>query len=241
MKKCLWLASLILFTCGTSSPAAVLADGHDGVTYDRVQLSVSASRVVVNDLSVATLYVERDGKTQLEVSAAINEAMAWALAEARKSPGIKLETTQYSTWPVHSDNGTTLTGWRARQSLRLEAADGEKLAALVTALQERLAVESIGFSVSAARQASLEEELTREALQKFETRASQVAETLGRPGYRLMRVELGNTGGMSPPIHYRGVMAMADRAMAAAPVQMEAGEQTLTVTASGLIQLDSRP
>jgi len=241
MKTCLRLASLILVVCVTSVPLSVLADGNEGVTYDRVQLSVSASRVVVSDLSVATLYVERDGKTQMEASAAINETMAWALAEARKTPDIKLETTQYSTWPVHSDNGATLTGWRARQSLRLETAHNEKLAALVTSLQARLAVESIGFSVSAARRASLEDELTREALQKFEARASQVAKTLGRPGYRLMRVELGNTGGISPPIHYRGVMAMADRAMAPAPVQMEAGEQTLSITASGLIQLDSRP
>ena len=241
MNKYLWLASLALLVCGTSSSANALAEGHEGVTYDRVQLSVSASRVVVNDLSVATLYVERDGKTQLEVSAAVNETMAWALVEARKAAAIKLETTQYSTWPVHADNGTTITGWRARQSLRLETADGEKLAALVTSLQARLAVESMGFSVSAARQASLEDELTREALKKFSARALQVAETLGRPGYRLMRVELGNTGSVSPPLHYRGVMAMADRAMAAAPVQMEAGEQTVTVTASGLIQLDSAP
>lgn len=241
MNRYLWLASLVLVACGNLWPAKVAAAEHEGVTYDRVQLSVSASRVVVNDLSVATLYVERDGKTQLEVSTAVNETMAWALAEARKTSAIKLETTQYSTWPVHADNGTTITGWRARQSLRLETADGEKLAALVTSLQKRLAVESIGFSVSAARQASLEDELTREALQKFEARASQVAQTLGRTGYRLMRIELGNTGGMQSPMHYRGVMAMADRAMAAAPVQMETGEQTLTVNASGLIQLDSRP
>lgn len=236
-----WLASLFLAAGGTALSTDATATEHDGVTYDRVQLSVSASRAVVNDLSVATLYVERDGKTQLEVSAAVNEAMAWALVEARKAADIKLETAQYSTWPIHSDNGTSLTGWRARQSLRLEAADSKKLAALVTSLQARLAVESIGFSVSAARQSALEDELTREALKKFTAKASQVAETLGRPGFRLLRIDLGNTGGFPPPAHYRGVMAMADRAMAAAPVQMESGEQTLTVTASGLIQLDSQP
>lgn len=232
------LLGLLLLTASHALPA----DSHEGVTYDRIQLAVSASRVVDNDLSVATLYVERDGKTQPELATAINESMAWALSVARKTPGIKLQTTQYTTWPMHADNGTTITGWRGRQSLRLETPDASALAGLVAALQEKMAVESMGFSVSTARQDALETELTREALEKFGSRANQVAAALGRPGYRLLKLDLGNVGGPPSPVLYRGVMAMADRAMAAPPpVQMEAGEQTMTVSASGLIQLQTAP
>ena len=152
--------------------------------------------------------------------------------------GIKVQTLQYGTYPVYANEGTRVTGWRARQSLRLEGRDAQAVGELVATLQEQLAVESIGQAVSREARTAAEEALTPNALAQFDARAKQVAAALGRPGYRLVRINVSTTGNPGMPVVYRGAM-MADMAMKAAPAQVEAGEQTLGVTVSGTIQLEA--
>jgi predicted secreted protein len=235
MKNLLLLLSLTLFTTLAN------AREHRGhALHDRVNLAVSATDDIANDLTIAVLYVEREGQNQSKVAAEINETMAWALAEAKAVKGLKLQTQQYSTYPVYGQDSTVISGWRARQSLRLESADAATLGELMSRLQARLAVESVGFGVSRAKRETVEASLTSEALARFQTRATRIAKDLGRPGYRIMQLDVSGTGGMPGPVHYPRMMAMAEGAMAAAraPAQMETGEQAMTVTVTGTIQLE---
>lgn len=223
---------------------ALSAQAHEhagGAAHDRVDLSVSATRDMANDLTIAVLYAEREGQDQASVASGINETMAWALAEAKAVQGIKLQTQQYSTYPIYGQGSNVISGWRARQSLRLESADAATLSELISRLQARLAVESVGFAVSHARQEEVETALTTEALARFQARAAQIAKDLGRAGYRLVHLNVGGTGGMPAPVRYARALGMVEGAMATAgaAAQIEAGEQTMTVTASGTIQLET--
>jgi predicted secreted protein len=236
MKNLLFLLSLMLLVTTAG------AREHRGpMMHDRVNLAVSATDDIANDLTIAVLYVEREGQNQSKVAAEINETMAWALAEAKSVRGVKLQTQQYSTYPVYGQDSTVISAWRARQSLRLESADAAVLGELMSKLQARLAVESVGFGVSRAKRETVEESLTSEALARFQTRAARIAKDLGRPGYRIVQVDVGGTGGMPGPVHYPRLMGMAEGAMASAraPAQMEAGEQAMTVTVTGTIQLEA--
>lgn len=228
------LLSVLLFT------GASVVHAHDEValTYDQIDLAASAEREVGNDQFIAVLYTEHEGVRQAEVAERVNAAMQWALGQAKAVAGIKVQTLQYGTYPVYANEGTRVTGWRARQSLRLEGRDAQAVGELVASLQERLAVESIGQAVSREARAAAEEALTANALAQFDARAKQVAAALGRPGYRLVRINVSTTGNPGMPVVYRGAM-MADMAMKAAPAQVEAGEQTLGVTVSGTIQLEA--
>lgn len=212
---------------------------HASQPYDQVDLATSAEQDVAQDLLIATLYTEHEGQRQAEIATRVNTTMQWALDAANAVAGVKAQTTQYHTWPIYANASTTVTGWRARQSLRLETRDQKLLGDLVGKLQEKLAVEAIGFEVSRASREAAEEALTNEALARFQARARQVATALGRPGYRIVRLSLGGGGGPQPPIALRGMMAAAD--MAAAPAAIQAGEQTLSITVSGTIELEARP
>ena len=219
---------------------APLALAHDAepLVYDQIDLAANAEQEVANDLLVAVLYTEHEGQRQAEVAGRVNTAMAWALERAKPAAGIKSQTLQYGTYPVYASNSTTIAGWRARQALRLEGRDAAALGELIASLQEKLAVESVGYAVSREARLAAEDALTANAIAQFEARARQIAGALGRPGYRLVRLSVANTGNPGMPVAYRSAM-MADTAMVkAAPAQIDAGEQTLGVAVSGTIQLE---
>ncbi len=220
--------------------AAPMSSAHEDntVTYDQIDLSASAEQEVQNDLSIATLYTEHEGQAQSEVADRVNETMAWALVQAKPVTGVKAQTTQYNTYPVYANNATTVSGWRARQAIRLETANAKLLGELIGTLQEKLAVEAIGVAVSKTSRDRTETTLTDQALVQFQSRAQQIAGALGRPGYRIVRINLGTGGDIPPPIAYRGAMMMAEKG--AAPAQIEAGTQVMNVTVSGTIQLDPK-
>jgi predicted secreted protein len=229
-----YLMLLAMFAGAT----AAHADEGRKLVYDQVELSASAEQDVANDLLIAVLYTEHEGQRQAEVAGRVNDAMAWALGIAKPASGIKVQTLQYSTWPLYANDSTSITGWRARQALRIEGRDAKAVGELIASLQARLAVESIAYGVSREARRTAEDALTASALAQFEARASQIAQVLGRPGYRLVSLRIADTGQPGMPVPYRAVM-MAEADVKAAPAQIEAGEQSLSVTVSGTIQLDA--
>ena len=204
---------------------------------DEVEIAASAERELPPDTFVASVYAEADGAHQREVAAKVNAAIAWALEQARAASGVTARTQQYYTTPIYDEH--RITGWRARQSLRLEGRDAKALSDLLGVVQERTAIESLGSAVSTAARSAAEEALTNEAIARFQARASQVAAAFGRRGYRLGRVGISSAGGAEPPaIHAARAGAFADRA---APPPIEAGTQTLSVSVAGTIELEAKP
>lgn len=214
------------------------AHGGERVVYDQVDLSASAEREVDNDVLVAFVYTEQEGQRQADVAERVNEAMQWALEQAKAAAGVNVQTTQYNTYPVYASNSSTITGWRARQSLKLESKDPKAVSDLLGALQEKLAVESVDYRISKEARDRAEEALTAEALGQFQARAQQIAAALSRSGYRIVRLNIGTGGNYPGPVAYHGKMLAAEGA--AAPAVLEAGAQSVNVTVSGTIQLEAR-
>ncbi|MDP6184269.1 MAG: SIMPL domain-containing protein [Gammaproteobacteria bacterium] len=218
--------------------SSAVAFAHDGEpTYDRVSLSASAEREVENDLLIAVLFAEHQAQRQQTVSTKVNEAVRWALDRSKQRPGVKVQTTQYSTSPIY--NKKVITGWRARQSIRLESKAPDKLSDLIGELQERMSIGAINYAVSKPTRDLAEEKLISEALAQFRRRAGLIAQDLGRKSYRIVQINVNTQGGRPTPIAYgaRGVAAME---RSAAPA-IEAGVQKLTVNISGTIEVDADP
>lgn len=217
--------------------AALPALAHDTEPrYNRASFSVSASADVENDTLVAVLAAQRDGGSARQLAGEINELMAWALAKAKGAAGIKVQTLDYQTTPIYQKN--TVTGWRVRQTLRLESQDTAAVSELVGALQERLNLQHIGYEVSPQKRKEIEDRLIGEAIAAFEARAKRVADGLKRRSYRLVQLNVDSGGGPAPLPRYRAMpSAMAEAA--AAPPAIEAGTQTITVGVSGEIELST--
>lgn len=207
-------------------------------TYDRVDLMAEARLDVENDLLIAIAFAEVENNDQADAAAAVNEAIAWAAERARRVEGVEIQTMNYTTRPLYA-NGRRIVGWAARQALRLESEDAEALSALLGELQERVAVQSMSYSLSDAARNDAEERLIADALAQFDRRATLVAGELGRDGYRIVRLGIGS-GGFFPLA--REAMAFSRAADASVtPPEIEAGTQTLSVTVNGTIELDAAP
>jgi len=204
--------------------------GDEESHYDRVNLSASASDEVENDLLVAVLFEQREGQDPASLAAQVNRAIAAGLERAKRIPGVKVQTLDYRTTPVYRK--AVLSGWRVRQSIRLESRDTAALGRLIGDLQASLQVQSIDYRISEERRARAEDGLIKRALAGFGQRAKLIAGELGRPGYRVVSLNVATQGAPMQPMRLR---MMAADAMAAPA--LEPGTQQLNVSVSGTVEL----
>jgi len=78
-----------------SSFIAPLFAGDTPLTYDRINLSASASDEVENDTLVAQLYVQKEGRNATHLAKQVNQDIAWAVKHAKTKSGIKVQTLDY--------------------------------------------------------------------------------------------------------------------------------------------------
>jgi predicted secreted protein len=219
----------LLFVLSLLLPVAALA-GQDTL-FDTVALTAEAETEVDNDRIEALLFAEQEGPDPAKLADAVNREMDWALRQLKDAAGIDASTPAYQTFPVYQQG--RITGWRVRQTLKLESADVPAMSAVLGKLQARLGLQGVSFVLSPAQRQAVEEDLIKQALARFTARAGMVAKELGRGGYRLVSMQV-NSGGQSP----RPQLAMmrAESLAVAAP-RLEGGSSTVQVTVSGTIQL----
>lgn len=221
-------AFALLFAVAGPATAA-----DDTPRYNQVHFQVERNRPVDNDSMHAVLSFTAEDDNAARLADQVNRAMDGALKTAKARPKIEVRTGSYRTWPVYEKN--KIRRWRATQELLLEGSDFAELGNLIGQLQERLQVNSINFSVSPARRASVEDELIAQALDAFKQRAELVRKQFASKGYRLVNVSI-NTGGGQPVPLMRG-MAMEAMDKSPAPPALEAGTSLLGVNVSGMIEL----
>lgn len=224
---------ILLALLALLAPTAIA--GTTMPTYNRIQLGESARAEVENDLLVAVLFAQAEGREAATPADEVNRLIDWAVNLAKSHPEVKVQTLNYQTQPVYTKD--KIRAWRVRQSLRLESRDSRVLGDLVGQLQESLQMESLSYQVSDELRRSHTESLTTTALQRFEARARHIAKTLGRSGYRIVQIRIDDAHRPPMPVA-RGMMfeaAMADAAPA--PARIEAGTSEITVSVSGEIEL----
>lgn len=200
--------------------------------YNQIHFQVERSRAVDNDRMQAVLSVTAEDADAARLADQINRTMDWAVKTAKTRRGIEVHSGNYRTYPVYSKD--KIQRWRAAQELILEGMDFATLSSLTGQLQERLQVASINFTVSPARRAAVEDELIAQALDAFKQRAELVRKRLAAKGYRIVDAAINTGGGQPAPIMLR---AAAMETSSIAPPAVEAGTSTLSVTVSGVIEL----
>jgi predicted secreted protein len=203
---------------------------------NRVSFQVEASRDVANDWIQAVIGITDEDADAARLANRINTTMSRALAVAKASEDVRVESGGYSTHPIHQDG--KLRRWRASQDLVLESSDIDAITALVGKLQAELQLRTIGFSISPERRRGVEDELIAEALAAFKARAEIVRKNLGARSYEIVQVSI-NTSGGQPPRPMR--MEMDARVMSAskvAPPALEGGSSRISVHVNGTVELE---
>lgn len=203
--------------------------------YNRVNLNESAETEVENDLLVAVLYAQAEGRDAAAPADEVNRKIERAIALAKQHAEIKVQTLSYGTHPIYSKNN--IRGWRVNQQLRLESRNAKLLGDVIGELQSDLQVQSIGYEVSTQQRRAQLDTLTGEALRNFEQRAKAVSKALGRSGYRIVRLNINDGRHDGPVPIARGMMMEAQADLAVAAPALEAGTQRMTVSVTGEIEL----
>lgn len=231
IKNCLWLATALAIAGGPAFAQA--AENPQGV----VQLSAQGSVEVQQDLLTINLAATRDGPDGAAVQTQLKAALEQALAEARKSaqPGqLEVRTGNFSLYPRHGRDGKIM-GWQGTAEMVLEGRDFARIGAVAGRIQT-MTLSGVSFGLSREQRASVESQAQAAAIERFKARAAEIARGFGYAGYTLREVSvMSNDQGFMPRVR----MAMADsRALSAeAPVPVEAGKSTVSVTVSGSVQL----
>lgn len=228
MLRMIWIPALLLFSL------PVLADAPPP-QYDRVNLSEQAETEIRNDLMVASLSSQHQGRNVARLAERVNQEIGEAVKTLKNTPGIKVSTQNYRTQPVYDKS--KITAWRVSQSIRLESTDSKLLGEVLGTLQENLKLQSLGYQVSPQERRRHVDEVLRTALQRFKNRAQLIAGEMNKKGWRLVRLNI-NDGGAAPVPMMRAEM-MSDMAMMKMrqPVSIESGTSRLTVQVSGEVEL----
>ncbi len=195
----------------------------------RLLLSETASREVADDRYVATLAGIVEAEDAATAQAELNRTMREALAAVEGIEDLRATTEGYWVQARERDEGTTT--WIARQSLRLESADRDRILSHVGTLQTMgLATQQLGSMLSRQGHEAQREDLIREALVGLRLQAETVATVLDQRFLGFAEIDLDGARPMPMP------RAMAMEARADAPVMTE-GSSTVSVTVRAIARL----
>lgn len=202
----------------------------------RVSLSASVSVQIPQDVLTLSLTTTREGAdaqiVQNQLKSALDDALTLARREA-KSGGIEVRTGRFGLSPRYDRNGK-ITGWQGSAELVLQGRDFARMGEIAGKLQT-LTVASASFGLTPEQRQGAEAMAQSQAIAQFRQRAGEAAKGFGYATYSLIEanVSAGDSGGVRP-----AMMAMSARTVAAdAPVPLEAGLTSVTVTVSGSVQL----
>ena len=203
---------------------------------DQVSFRVESARQVPNDWLVATLGVDEEGSDAAALAARVNRRMAEALALAKQSTELQVSSGAYQTQPVY-DRGK-IVRWRASQDLVIEGASVDQVTDRVGRLQAQgLLLRGVSFSVAPETRKRVEDELIVEALSEFRERAGLIARGLGRRGWNLMSLAIGEPGLPMPFLQRGHAMAMEAADASVAPA-LESGRSTLRISIDGTVEVE---
>ncbi len=201
---------------------------------DRINLTVQAGGQVDTDVVVAIVYMEQQSSDQSMAANDVNTGVRWALDKAT-AMGVKANPFQYRTIPVYRKRH--IANWRVHQSLRLVSKDPTKIGNLLGVLQQKLVVQSLQHTLSEPARLVAEENFIVKGLQAFERRAQLIAQSLKRPGYKIIQLNINTDSPVRPVMR---MMQATGNDAAPSPV-VRGGQKAIWIRINATIKLDPKP
>jgi predicted secreted protein len=234
-------AATLALLVGAAALSATQANAQTVVTERRnaVSFSATASQELTQDLLIVTLQANKDGAQASEVQAGLKQQLDAALTEARKAVqpngALEVRTGAFSIHPRYTNQGK-VNGWQGQAQLVIQGTDMARIAQTVGRLNQ-LNVVNVRYDLSRALREQYESQVTAQAIAAYRAKAVDVAKAFGFANYTLGEVNIqAGEGFENRPVP---MMMKAARAEVAdsAPLPVEPGKGTVTVTVSGLVVL----
>jgi predicted secreted protein len=200
-----------------------------------LQLQASGTVEVQQDLLTMTLTTARDGSDPGTVQSQLKTALDAALSEVRKTAQagqLDVRTGNFALYPRRNRDGH-ITGWSGSTELVLEGRDFARITQAAGRVQT-MTLGGVSFGLSREQHARVEGEAQSMAIERFKSKANELARGFGFGGYTLREVAVNaNEPGFMPRMR----MAVAAAAAPEAAVPVEPGKASVVVTVSGSVQL----
>ena len=201
------------------------------------QLTASGSMEVQQDLLSISMSTTRDGGDASTVQTQLKQALDTALTQAKQAalPGqLDVRTGNFSLYPRYGKDGK-INGWQGSTELVLEGRDFARITATAGKIQS-LTLANVSFALSREQRIKVEGEAQTLAIERFKTKALDIAKGFGFTGYTLREVSINaNDQGYVNRPRAMAMQARSDMAESAVPV--EAGKSTVLVNVSGSVQM----
>lgn len=202
-----------------------------------VQLSANAAIETQQDILTITMNTTREAADANTVQTQLKTALDTALTEAKKNaaPGqLDVRTGNFSLYPRYGKD-SKINGWQGSTELVLEGRDFAKISSTAGKIQ-MLTIGNVGFSLSREQRNKVETEAQQIAIERFRSKASDIAKSFGMNNYSLREVTV-NAGDQGYTPRPRIAEMSMKIASADTAVPVEAGKSTVIVTVSGSVQL----
>lgn len=206
------------------------------LNYNLMNFSTSVSQKVENDEISVVMSKTLQNKSHTEVAKRITETLNQANVIARKYPLVKISTGNQFTYPQY-DKNQKIIGWQGSASLNLQSNDMTATSQLLAELQNFMQLDDLSFSVSEGKQKSVKQALMLEASRSFQQQATALLPAWNARDYQLVSLDFNGGDNFSSYRKSMGsaMMAVVEQSM---PVQdFQAGDTTIQVTVTGVIQL----
>lgn len=201
------------------------------------QLSASGTVEVQQDLISISMSTTVSGADANVVQTQLKQALDTALSLAKQSasPGqMDVRTGNFSLFPRYAKEGK-INGWQGSAELVLEGRDFARITGTAGKIQT-LTLSNVSFALSREQRAKVEGDAQTQAIERFKTKAVEVAKNFGFTGYTLREVSINaNDQGYVPRPRVMAMQAKSEMSDAAVPV--EAGKSVVQVTVSGSVQM----
>ncbi len=228
------IAAVAVFTWATASFSQ---NSAQPVPQNVLQLQASAQVEVTQDLLQLSMSTTREGQDANAVQAQLKTALDAALTEAKKTAlegQMDVRTGNFSLYPRYTKDGKT-SGWVGSAELVLDGRDFARITAAAGKIQT-LVVSSVQFGLSREQRAKVETQAQSVAIERFKTKATELAKGFGFASYTLREVAVNSNDGGGPR---QRNMVMESKSMlsSAEALPVEAGKTAVQVTVSGSVQL----
>lgn len=203
-----------------------------------LQLSASAQVEVTQDLLSLSMSTTREGSDANAVQAQLKTALDAALAEAKKTAQeaqMDVRTGNFSLYPRYGKDGKT-SGWVGSAELVLDGRDFARITAAAGKIQT-LSVSGVQFGLTREQRAKVETQAQSLAIERFKTKAGELARGFGFASYTLREVSVNSNEGGGPRQRNMVMESKSMLSSASDAIPVEAGKSAVQVTVSGSVQL----
>lgn len=154
-----------------------------------VLFNAEVEREIPHDLQTASLFIQTENSDLLVATTSVNKKIVQALDILKSFSAVNIQENSRST-QIRYDSSGKQNGWIARGQLVLQSKDNVILSQAISALDGVLAIESITSSLSSTALSTVEDEMTKQVLDKMQHKALVIQQSLQAKSYQIIELNV---------------------------------------------------